>query len=155
MTYTAPTTPLELAHRWIMRARESQLGHYQMAETLALRHKILGISTIILTSAAGLTSVLSSPPDQRVVFLIGVASLAAAVFSSLQTFFKYEERANSHMTAGAKYATVRRELEHEYASGAINNSAINELRLALDSLAEYSPNIPEHIFKKVLNKDVP
>ncbi|MBI6605122.1 MULTISPECIES: SLATT domain-containing protein [Pseudomonas] len=151
--YIAPISTSELVQRWLKRSRESQFAHYYMAEILSSRNRKLGVSTITLTATTGLTSILSAPHDS-LIFAIGIASLVAAFLTSLQTFFRYDERATSHLNAGAKYASTRRQLEVIAASGVVPTSVeIENIRKELDSLAERSPNIPKSIFEKAMKKD--
>ena len=152
--YVAPTSTIELVQRWLKRSRESQLAHYHMGEILSGRNKKLGIATITLTSITGLTSLLSKPPE-NLVLALGLASLTAAFLTSLQTFFKYEERAATHISSGAKYAATRRQLELIFASGVEpSNATLDEIRKELDSLAEKSPNVPKSTFEKAMKKDL-
>lgn len=151
--YTAPATTSELIQRWLKRSRESQFAHYYMADILSGRNRSLGLLTIALTSLAGITSIISKPPENLMIVL-GLTSLAAAFLASLQTFFKYEERATTHLTAGAKYAAIRRKLELVSSSEATPDiTVLDEIRAGLDSLAEKSPNIPKKIFEKAMKKD--
>nr|WP_262384974.1 SLATT domain-containing protein [Pseudomonas fragi] len=143
-----------MVQRWIKRSRESQFAHYYMADILSGRNRSLGLTIIVLTSLTGITSIVSKPPENLLIVL-GLASLIAAFFTSLQTFFKYEERATSHLSAGAKYAAIRRKLELIFSAGTTpDNTLLDELRKELDSLAENSPNVPKAIFKKAIIKDI-
>ena len=61
--------------------------------------------------------------------LIGLASVAAAILSSLQTFLGYSERAEKHRLAGAKYGALGRELEslRENSDG-VSNEQMDRVR---------------------------
>jgi len=130
------------------------MAHYEMANLLSQRGLWLGVPVIIITAVVG-TSVFASLPAQAISInaklAVGVLSLIAAVFSSLQTFFKFSERAEKHKTYGARFGSVRRELEVLYAdeSGAHEKDYINMLRKKLDRLAEEAPHVPVKIFARV------
>lgn len=108
------------------------------------------MATIALTSLTGITALVTTPPASLVIAL-GAASLLATFLTSLQTFFKYEERAALHLSFGAKYAAVRRQLEVIGASGIEPvTKDIEEIRKEIDRLAEQGPNIPKETHKKVI-----
>ena len=91
--------------KWIRRARESQMSHYDMANFLGRRSRGLGVSVIAITSLIGTTAFLSMiatgvSPWVRIV--IGLVSVLASVMASLQTFLRYAERAEQHRAAGAR-----------------------------------------------------
>jgi hypothetical protein len=80
---------------------------------------------------------------------VGLASVAAALLTSLQTFLGYSERAEKHRLAGAKYGALGRELEslRSIANGA-SEEAMTKVRERLDALAVESPSTPQKIYYK-------
>jgi hypothetical protein len=77
-----------------------------------------------------------------------MASVTAAILTSLQTFLGYAEKAEKHRIAGAKYGAIGRELEILRSLPEVEVEKINDLRQRLDSLAEESPNNPLRIYNK-------
>src|ERR1700756_1319970 len=94
--YEPPVDETELLLKWIRRARESQMSHYDMADLLSARERGIGWLVTALTAFVG-TAVfasLSTPPvsiEMRI--FIGLVSVAAALSAALQTFLRYAERA--------------------------------------------------------------
>jgi len=157
--YESPSNEQDLVLAWIRRARESQLTHYAMAEKLSKMERWFGVPVIIITAVVG-TSVFSSittdaiSPIAKVA--VGMTSIAAAVLSALQTFFKHAERAEKHRSSGARFASVRRKLEAVYARHEEENerSYVDTLRDELDRLAEDAPNVPEKEFQKIQRREL-
>lgn len=152
--YTPPGSPEELVVAWLRRARESQLSHYEMATRLARRNLWLGIPVIVITAIVG-TSAFASIVAELVPTWAkvgaGGASVVAAVLASLQTFFKFSERAERHKAFAAKFGAVRRELETLHASGRVAQepSYVAVLREKLDRLAEEAPAVPADVFTAI------
>jgi hypothetical protein len=152
--YTPPSTSDELVLAWLHRARESQWAHYEMANMLARRSHLLGVPVIVITSFVG-TSVFASIASQAISveakIIVGALSVIAAVLSSLQTFFKFSERAERHKSFAARFSSVRRELEVLHASkgGSERAEYVTVLREKLDRLAEEAPSIPNAVLEKV------
>ncbi|NHN79709.1 SLATT domain-containing protein [Azotobacter chroococcum] len=140
--YTPPVDNDELAKRWLKRARESQLGHYAMVDSQSSKHVTLGLITIIITACLGITNVFTDLPEPFKIGL-GILGLIASFVTAMQTFFQFEEKANSHRLAAIEYGKIRRKLEAAIASGIISTDLTNEIRARLDELAANSPNIPE------------
>ncbi|MGF6965197.1 hypothetical protein OKW43_002202 [Paraburkholderia sp. WC7.3g] len=149
--YEPPVDETELLLKWIRRARESQMSHYDMADLLSARERRMGWLVTALTAFVG-TAVfasLSAPPvsiGMRIV--VGLVSVAAAMSAALQTFLRYAERAEKHRAAGARYGAVRRRLEAVFAGDADAREThyLSAIRTELDRLAEDSPNVPPRIF---------
>jgi len=149
--YEPPADESELLLKWIRRARESQMSHYDMADLLSVRERQIGWLATVLTAFVG-TAVfasLSLPPvsiEMRI--FIGLVSVAAAVSAALHMFLRYAERAEKHRAAGARYGAVRRRLEAVIAGDpdAREGHYLSTIRTELDRLAEDSPNVPPRIF---------
>jgi hypothetical protein len=151
--YRPPVTENELLLKWIRRARESQKSHYDMADLLAARNRRLGIGVTLVSAAVGTSvflSLVASADTPLVRIAVGLVSIAIAVSSALQTFLRYAERAEAHRSSGARYGGVRRRLEAIYAGdpGAREGNYMNEVREALDRLAEDSPSVPPRVFRR-------
>lgn len=149
--YEPPVDEDQLLLKWIRRAREFQMSHYDMADLLCARERGIGWLVTVLTAFVG-TAVFASlnatavSPALRI--FVGVVSVAAAVSAALQTFFRYAERAEKHRAAGARYGAVRRKLEAIYAgdADARDGHYLSAIRDELDRLAEDSPNVPPRVF---------
>ncbi|MFM0736054.1 SLATT domain-containing protein [Paraburkholderia xenovorans] len=149
--YEPPVDEDQLLLKWIRRARESQMSHYDMADLLSSRERRVGWLVTALTAFVG-TAVFASlnanavSPALRIV--VGLVSVTAAVSSALQTFLRYAERAEKHRSAGARYGAVRRRLEAIFAGDpdALDGHYLTAIRDELDRLAEDSPNVPPQRF---------
>jgi hypothetical protein len=139
--------------KWIRRARESQMSHYDMANLLGRRNRGLGVSVIAITSLIGtgaFLSMIATGVSPWVRIMIGLVSVLASVMASLQTFLRYAERAEQHRAAGARYGAIRRRLEAIYARAPESRAAHDfvEIREELDRLAQEVPNVPTAVFIK-------
>jgi hypothetical protein len=149
-----PATPRELVFTWLRRARDSQMAHYEMADILSRRGRLIGVPVILITTLVG-TSVFASVAAEtipvRAKLLVGVLSLLAAVLSGLQTFFKFSERAEKHRVFGARFGAVRRELEALYAESGAHGEPhyTTVLREKLDRLADEALPVPPKVFLRV------
>ena len=152
--YVPPESKEDLVLAWIRRARESQMAHYEMANSLSHKGRFLGVPVIVITSLIG-TSVFASLASEIIPawskMAVGFLSLAAVVLSSLQTFFNYSDRAEKHRSSGANFGAVRRKLEIIYAKRehGINIDEVEALRKELDGLAKDSLHVQTHVLKIV------
>lgn len=154
--YSPPQDYENLVLAWIGRSRESQMSHYEMADLLDKKGKWLGVPVIILTtlvSASAFASVIEEVVPMWAKLVVGLVSIAAAVLSSLQTFFNYSGISEKHRAAAAHFGAVRRKLESIYAGRAsgIDQKQVDVLREELDTLAQESLNVPVNVFKRVQN----
>lgn len=159
--YEPPVDESQLLLKWIRRARESQMSHYDMADLLSARDRQLGWLATALTAFVG-TAVFASLSETAVSIgvrvFVGLVSVAAVVCAALQTFLKYAERAEKHRSAGARYGAVRRKLEAVYSHDpdARDGHYLTSIRDELDRLAQDSPNVPPRIFyrtRRTLSSD--
>ena len=149
--YIPPSNNGELVERWLKRARESQLGHYAMVDNQSSKHVALGLITIVVTACLGVTNIVADLP-QPIKIGLGLLALVASFVSALQTFFKFEESANSHRLAAIEYGKIRRQLETITATEENPAGLIDEIRTKLDELAASSPNIPERFHVEAKEK---
>lgn len=144
-------TPEEVLDDWYQRVTVTQRAHYLSADHFGARKYWLGIPAVFLSTLVG-TSVFATVQTQPQFWLqiaVGLASVAAALLASLQTFLGYSERAEKHRIAGAKYGALGRELEQLRASSTTpSDNAISEVRKRLDDLAVESPNNPLPIYHR-------
>ncbi|MFN9476497.1 SLATT domain-containing protein [Acidovorax sp.] len=147
--YSPPATQAELVVAWLRRARESQFAHYRASNRLANYGRTFGVPVIVITAfvgASAFASILSQTVPLYAKVIAGLFSIAATVLSSLQTFFKFSERSEKHRTVGAKFGSIRRELESLHARGEVSSSELAAVREKLDKLAEEAPNVDAPIF---------
>jgi len=152
--FTVNTTEI-LIQEWFRRARKNQRIHYQCADHFSRKTKLLGVPTIVISTAVG-SAVFASIEHESsgaVKVALGLLSILAAVLASLQTFLSYPERAEKHRITSAKYASVRRQLELMAAD--VNRSqeeTITQLagiQKELDACAASAPHVPQHIEEHV------
>jgi hypothetical protein len=149
--YNVMPTPKQVLENWYWRVTVAQRAHYLSAQYFGARKYWLGIPAVVLATLVG-TSVFATVQKQPVLWLqicVGLASVAAALLSSLQTFLGYAERAEKHRIAGAKYAALGRELEQlRSLEETPSEEAMSEVRKRLDDLAVESPNNPISIYRR-------
>jgi hypothetical protein len=145
------STPRQVLDDWYERVAVTQRAHYLSADHFGARKYWLGIPAVVLSTLVG-TSVFATVQKQPEFWLqitVGLASVAAALLASLQTFLGFAERAEKHRIAGAKYGALGRELEHLRASDTPpSDEVISKIRKSLDDLAVESPNNPLPIYRK-------
>lgn len=149
--YDPPVDENQLLLKWIRRARESQMSHYDMADLLSARDRQLGWLVTVLTAFVGtavFASLTATAVSVELRIFVGFVSVAAVISAALQTFLKYAERAEKHRSAGARYGAVRRRLEAIYCGDpdARDGHYLTSIRDELDRLAQDSPNVPPRIF---------
>jgi hypothetical protein len=102
-----------LLEQWLNAARIAHIGHSRAAAQYSRMHLYIGLPVTVLAAAVG-SSVFASVSTTEVwwaVSVTGVASIAAAILSALQTFLNYSERAAVHAAAAAKFGALRRRIE--------------------------------------------
>jgi hypothetical protein len=144
----------ELLTKWLNRSHIVLAAHHHASAVLDGRRYWLGISVIILTSFVGTSifATLQGSPNLPVKITVGLASFLAATLASLQTFLRYEERAERHRSAGIKYGMIMRELEQKVAFPPKEEDEllrfIDDIRIRWDKLNEESPIIPRAIWNR-------
>src|SRR2546428_35193 len=105
--------PHLLLTQWLNGIKIAHVAHSRAAASYRLRGQLLGVPVTVFTVVIG-TSVfttLHSSPNERIIIMIGVTSVLAAVLSGVQTFLNYPEQAARHQAAGTKYGRLRRRVE--------------------------------------------
>jgi hypothetical protein len=131
-------------------------AHYLAAKQAERMNTWLGVPVVVTTTAVGTTifSTLSGNPDVRLKIGAGLLSLLAAVMASLQTFFKFSERQQKHLQAGAQYGALRRRLEifllrYQDDQNHHREEVLHELESLLEEVMQLereSPNPPDYIY---------
>ncbi|EOK5956619.1 SLATT domain-containing protein [Vibrio parahaemolyticus] len=151
-------TQKEVLNEWYRRVAVTQAAHYYSADSFNHRKYWLGVPTVILTTLVG-TSVFATisqdSTETWVKICLGLASVAAALLASLQTFLGDSERSEKHRVAGAKYGALGRELEYILTiEQDITEECFNNLRAKLDELALESPNNQLKVYRRAGAKDI-
>lgn len=150
----APDVEL-LAADWFRRARESQRAHYERGKWCQNMNRALGMPTIALSVVVGtkVFSDIDQHADSRTKLILGLLSVLAAVLASLQTFMSFAELAARHKVTGAKYGSIRRDLELLKIFPPPSEQEIKQelirIKREMDGLAEGSPPIPSRLKARV------
>jgi hypothetical protein len=95
---------------------------------------------ILITALTGSEIVARGASDQPIPIWAGLITLSATVFASLQTFFRFGERAAFSAQAGNQYAMIRRRIEDALASPPKNRERLlDELQKLTDRAGKESP----------------
>lgn len=154
-----PPAVLELLHDWDRRAAASEATHYELAGRLVKRNIQLGAPIVILTTIIG-TSVFATL-EERVEsgwrIAVGLISVFAAILASLQTFFRFAERAEQHRIAAELWAAIRRHIGEMLAlhPGYLHGDPqkhIAGLRQRMDETSKQSPAMGQATWERALSK---
>lgn len=123
---------VELLKDWQVGVRIFHVAHSKAASYYSRKQRMFGIVVIVLTTIVGTTTFTSleasfeplSPASTKI--LVGMISVAAVVFASLQTFLNYEGIAEKHRAAALKYGVLRRKLEAILAKEPPDTSALQQ-----------------------------
>jgi hypothetical protein len=152
----------ELLRHWQLRIHWVQIGHYETGRAFEKRHFWLGVPAVILSTIVG-TAVFASlakfADEESLLWpkiAVGLLSVVAAVLISLQTFLRYAEQAESHKTAGAKYAHLKQRLELLTTIPPDSDDKLKAELLSIEmeweKVREESPNIPVKIWRRIEKK---
>jgi Protein of unknown function (DUF4231) len=142
------TSFLDLLDKWRQRTRTYQKAHYDAAEQLHRRNYQLGVPVVVLSAivATSVFATISQDPGIWSHIAVGIVSIAVAVLSALQTFFRFAERAEQHRAAAIRYGIINRELERLRTFAPSNQegaqSVVMQIEQKLNDLAEHTPAIP-------------
>lgn len=138
-----------LLTRWLKRARESSFAHYAAEERYSKFHYAIGVPAAIFAAGVG-TSVFASldtTVDLHTKIAIGMVSVLTAILTGLQTFLRYDERAERHRRAAVEYSSIRRELEQFIVlSHILSSDTVEAIRKRIDDVAFSAPNVPPRIW---------
>jgi len=104
---------LSLLRDWQYRAALSQEAHYARATRLAAYNTWLGVPVVALTTfvATSVFATLTENVRTELRIIVGTISALAAVLASLQTFLRFQERAEKHRASAELWAAIRREID--------------------------------------------
>ena len=154
----------ELLKDWHRRAYAAQCSYYQLAERFQKLHYTLGICTVILTSAAGVTIFVDKEKALELAPYLqsylqwgaGVVSFLAAVLAGLQTFLRPGQAATEHGFAGDWYAAIRREIEQLQAlpegMRGPPKACLDSLRKEMNKASQKSPALGETNWRRAARR---
>ena len=142
-----------LVTQWLNGLALLHRGHFTAAKACEQKNIYLGVPVIVLSTIVGsaVFASIQSTSTTSAKIVVGALSITAAIFSGLQTFLKFSERAERHKITATKYGILRRELEQSIAlaSDQIPEKAfLDSLRTRWDSLDEESPTLPTRLSSK-------
>ncbi len=120
----------ELINDWNFRVYRMHLDHFKTAEHFRRLHQLLGVPVVALSVFVGTTIFVNIQEQSHSItaqIIAGMLSVLAVVLASLQTFYKYSERATEHHVAGANYAGLRIELQKLSAFLPLENQKLDEI----------------------------
>ncbi|MFN0277587.1 MAG: SLATT domain-containing protein [Pyrinomonadaceae bacterium] len=140
-----------LVTQWLNGLSVLHRGHFTAAKACEQKNIYLGIPVIVLSTIVGSAVFASIQTDSatNTKIMVGALSIMAAIFSGLQTFLKFSERAERHKITATKYGILRRELEQSIvltSDGIPEKAFLDSLRTRWDSLDEESPTLPARIW---------
>jgi conflict system pore-forming effector with SLATT domain len=141
---------LKLLEEWHQSAAISQEAHYSIATRLTKYNIWFGVPVVALATFVG-TSVfatLQKDVETSLRIAVGFISVLAAVLASLQTFLRFQERAEKHRAAAEQWAAIRREvhemlaLHPDYLAERSDPKAyLDDLRRRMDEVSGQAPEI--------------
>lgn len=145
---------------WSRRAKRAAVAHYESARRLEKRHYSLGVALVFAsaatTSLAGRT--LFEISGQLLDESMTIVSVLTLGLACVQVFLGDSERAARFKLAGARFAALKREIEHvqvELRLQSVDGNAakkVSDIRERLDRLAEDAPSISSRVWLKIANK---
>ena len=118
-------------------------------------NNLFGVPVVVITAIVGTTifSTISSNPTVWLKTTTGLLSLVAAVFASLQTFFRFSELGEKRTAAAANYYSIKRRLDLflvRYAEQAANKTALVEdfekILIEIDRIDAQSPRAADALY---------
>ncbi len=148
---------LELLLHWARNTKRAQFGHYRMSNSCRNRFTVIGVTVTIIAGIGGsafLVNLQRLCPAYATEISIGIGLLllSAALLSAIQTLLRLDERAQKHLTAAAKYGSVKRHVDQLVASARsspIDPAIFTDIRQSLDGLATECPQIPDKLLTKI------
>jgi hypothetical protein len=141
---------------WKKQIEIRQRGHRKYAGRCKFRHRMLGISNIVVSAIVS-TAIFSTfrtckecdatcDIDQWIRFVNGFFSIIGIILSGFQNLFMYEKKAENHKKASDEYERLIRLLESilrqpPYMRGG-PGSVMNTIREKYDDVTKSSPSLP-------------
>jgi hypothetical protein len=152
--WTEPDTLL--LEQWKARVSAAQHAHYYMMGRLKILNTWLGVPVVVLTAVVGtsLFATLARSSNNTSAVLratLAVISVAAAILSALQTFFKFGERSEKHAIAADWFSALRREIEQYTGVRSTDrppSEVVGDLRKEINKVVQNSPAIGERVWHR-------
>lgn len=151
----ADNDPSTLLSKWEQNLQISRAAHYESAKNLSRANYLLGIPVTVLSAVVG-TSILATVQEDvglNLKILAGLISMLAAILAGLNTFLRFEERAEKHRTIGARCAALMREIEEALAcsdDNKIDKEAIKSIRNQYDKITLDAPPTSQKMYERAL-----
>jgi hypothetical protein len=148
-TTTIPPAGLTEDQKTLLKRRErlawaAQHAYFERAGILGKMNYFIGVPVVIVTALAGSAIVVNQSKANPIPIWVGLITVSAAVLASLQTFFRFGERAAFSALAGARYARLRRRIEDCLASPPEGmDERLTEIRKMEDDAGDQSPPLGE------------
>lgn len=140
---------------WKQRISRSHRAHKKAAAFYEAWSRRLGIIAAVLSAMVG-TTVFSTLEEASlpiaIKVILGLLSVAAAVFAALQTYLKLPEVAQSHSKAATDFGDLRRRIERLEINPPTPEK-LNDALTALDeewrAISERAPIVTQKIYEQV------
>lgn len=145
-----------LLSKWMQNLSVNCVIHYESAKPLLSGNYLLGIPVAVFSAAIGTSILATLQENVNVNFKIiaGLFSFLSAIFASLQTLLKLNERAEKHRSTGARYSSLIREIEEILALAAdgnkITENQVTSIREQYNKISEDAPNTSERMYNRAL-----
>lgn len=149
---------LELLHKWYIRIRAIQTGHYRQAQQYRRLHLLLGIPVVVLSAVVGTTvfATLNEASTSAVVkVILGSTSMLTAAIASLQTFLNYDALSEKHLSAASKLSAIKKEIEEKTITLTKDEELtdfIEQVRVRWTSVTDEYPQISDKVWKTYCSK---
>ncbi|MBC3239530.1 DUF4231 domain-containing protein [Pseudomonas lurida] len=150
------TSVLKILDEWYERTSIVAVGHYRAALRYSRQHFWITMPTVALSAVVGTAvfATLQQQPSFWLQFSVGSMSVIAAILTALQSTLRYQELAEKHRSAGAKYNAIGREIELLRTYPEISTEKVEGLRIRIDTLAFESPHIPQAVHEHMHSEKV-
>lgn len=142
----------QLLGDWRQRVYAAQSAHYASANRFRRFNYIVGVPAVVFSSVVGTAIFAGLEKNPGRAWVIGAASIAAAVLAGLQTFLRFSERAAQHATAADWYSAIRRDIEEslhlpvEFRGKA--KDCLDRVRKEMNRASQDAPELRERDWKR-------
>jgi hypothetical protein len=146
-----PANREELLRGWLLHAHKCRDRHDLAARRYDTYRYWLGVPTIIFATVVGSSvfASLDAQVDPSLKIILGLVSIISAMLASLQTFYNFAGRAETHRVVSIKYKVIIRELQQLLTGSAKQwpekSDFLDELRQRLDDLELEAPVVANSI----------
>lgn len=139
---------------WLQRARREQHSHYEAAKFFQKAHYLIAVPIILITASLGTAAfaTITAKVDGTAKAWFGGLSMFAAVLSALQAHLKFSEKSERHKGLGAKYGSIRREIESALsvppADRGAQKDVLDGIRAKFDAISNDGDIVSRRIFER-------